>query len=246
MIIFTTGSALQTGAVNYAMLTVARAIGGIGIGMLSMVAPLYISEISPPKIRGSLLVLEEFCIVSGICIAYWITYGTQYISSEWSWRLPFLLQLIPGLILGLGISFFPFSPRWLVGVGRESEALSSLCRLRRVPHNDRRVLLEWWDIKAEVRLQNEAQKEKHPKLFVQMDSARKRFQLEISAWSDLFRHNCWRRTVAGGGIMFFQQFVGINALIYYAPVSQHYRKIPNWPVFTVKSTDVIWNHGSGS
>jgi len=63
--VFLIGSILQTAAVNYAMLVVARLIGGIRIGMLSMVAPLYISEISPPEIRGALLVLEEFSIVSG-------------------------------------------------------------------------------------------------------------------------------------------------------------------------------------
>ena len=50
------------------MLVTARLIGGIGIGMLSMVAPLYISEISPPEIRGSLLVLEELSIVTGIVV----------------------------------------------------------------------------------------------------------------------------------------------------------------------------------
>lgn len=66
--IFTIGSILQTAAVDYAMLVFARLIGGIGIGMLSMVAPLYISEISPPEIRGSLLVLEEFSIVTGIVV----------------------------------------------------------------------------------------------------------------------------------------------------------------------------------
>ncbi|KAL8831032.1 MAG: hypothetical protein Q9191_001099 [Dirinaria sp. TL-2023a] len=71
--VFIVGSILQTAAVDYAMLVVARLIGGIGIGMLSMVAPLYISEISPPEIRGALLVLEEFSIVSGIVIAFWIT-----------------------------------------------------------------------------------------------------------------------------------------------------------------------------
>lgn len=201
------------------MLTVARFIGGIGIGMLSMVAPLYISEISPPEIRGALLVLEEFCIVLGICIAYWITYGTQYIASEWSWRLPFLLQLVPGFVLGTGIVFFPFSPRWLVGVGRDQDALSSLCRLRRVSPDDHRVLLEWWDIKTEVRVQQEALRERHPKLFRDIGSKWNKLRLEIVAWVDLLRRNCWKRTFAGVGIMFFQQFVGINALIYYSPVS---------------------------
>ncbi len=106
---FTVGSVLQTSSVSYAMLVVARLIGGIGIGMLSMVAPLYISEISPPEIRGALLVLEELSIVTGIVIAYWITYGTRYMAGEWAWRLPFLLQLIPGFVLGAGILLLPFS-----------------------------------------------------------------------------------------------------------------------------------------
>ncbi|KAL6714514.1 hypothetical protein ACLMJK_007939 [Lecanora helva] len=109
VVIFTVGSVLQTASVGYAMLVVARLIGGIGIGMLSMVAPLYISEISPPEIRGALLVLEELSIVTGIVVAYWITYGTRYMAGEWAWRLPFLLQLVPGLILGAGIFFLPFS-----------------------------------------------------------------------------------------------------------------------------------------
>lgn len=216
--IFTVGSVLQTAAVNYAMLTVARLIGGIGIGMLSMVAPLYISEISPPEIRGALLVLEEFSIVLGIVIAFWITYGTQFISSEWAWRLPFLLQLIPGFVLGIGIVFLPFSPRWLVGKGRDDEALASLCRLRRVDRDDVRVRLEWQDIKAEVRLQAEVLRERHPKLTSRTPRRfRDTIALELASWADLFRRNCRKRTFAGTGIMFFQQFVGINALIYYSP-----------------------------
>lgn len=96
VIVFTVGSVLQTAAIDYSMLVVARLIGGVGIGMLSMVAPLYISEISPvclsfsithsdqrgkeemsliprstkPEVRGSLLVLEEFSIVFGIVVAF--------------------------------------------------------------------------------------------------------------------------------------------------------------------------------
>lgn len=109
VIIFTIGSVLQTASISYAMLVTARLVGGIGIGMLSMVAPLYISEISPPEIRGALLVLEELSIVTGIVVAFWITYGTRYMVGEWAWRLPFLLQMIPGLVLGAGILFLPFS-----------------------------------------------------------------------------------------------------------------------------------------
>ncbi|MCJ1362720.1 hypothetical protein MMC16_001826 [Acarospora aff. strigata] len=215
VVIFTIGSILQTAAIDYAMLVVARLIGGIGIGMLSMVAPLYISEISPPEIRGALLVLEEFSIVTGIVIAFWITYGTQYMAGEWSWRLPFLLQLIPGFILGAGILFLPFSPRWLVSKGRDQEALSSLSRLRQLPTSDPRVQQEWYDIRAEVTFHREVSALRHPKL--QDRSIGSRIRFEFASWTDCFRPGCWRRTHIGIGLMFFQQFVGINALIYYSP-----------------------------
>lgn len=180
-----------------------------------MVAPLYISEISPPEIRGALLVLEEFSIVSGIVIAFWITYGTQYLSSPWSWRLPFLLQLIPGLILGVGIVFLPFSPRWLASKGRDTAALESLAKLRQLPSTDERVMLEWYDIRAEVAFTQEVSRERHPTL--QDRSVSSRLKLELASWTDCFRRGCWRRTHVGVGLMFFQQFVGINALIYYSP-----------------------------
>ncbi|TID14218.1 putative MFS monosaccharide transporter [Venturia nashicola] len=213
--IFIVGSALQTAAVDYAMLVIARLIGGVGIGMLSMVVPLYISEISPPEMRGSLLVLEEFSIVSGIVIAFWITYGTQYIPSEWSWRLPCLLQIIPGFILGIGIIFLPFSPRWLSSKGRDQEALGALARLRGLPTDDKRVRQEWFDIRAEVTFQQEVSRERHPQL--QDGSRKSRAKLEVASWTDCFKKGCWRRTHVGMGLMFFQQFVGINALIYYSP-----------------------------
>lgn len=91
--IFLFGSALQTGAQNFSMLVGARFVGGIGVGMLAMVAPLYISEIAPPEIRGTLLVMQELSIVTAIVIAFYITYGTRFIPGEWSWRLPFLIQV---------------------------------------------------------------------------------------------------------------------------------------------------------
>ncbi|KAI4263218.1 MAG: hypothetical protein L6R42_001629 [Xanthoria sp. 1 TBL-2021] len=215
VVIFTIGSIVQTAAVDYAMLTVGRLVGGIGIGMLSMVAPLYISEISPPEIRGALLVLEEFCIVFGIVVAYWITYGTRYMSGEWAWRLPFLLQMIPSTVLGLGILFLPFSPRWLASKGRDAEALQSLGKLRQLPVTDQRVEQEWFDIRAEVAFHRQTSAMTHPTL--QSKSKVNSVKLELVSWMDCFRRGCWRRTHVGIGLMFFQQFVGINALIYYSP-----------------------------
>jgi MFS family permease len=203
VLIFTVGSVLQTAAVDYAMLTVARLIGGVGIGMLSMVAPLYISEVSPPEVRGTLLVMEEFCIVLGIVIAYWITYGTRFMAGEWAWRLPFLLQMIPGFILLIGVSMLPFSPRWLSSKGRNEEALASLAKLRQLPASDKRVRQEYLDIQAEVRFHQEVSAERHPQL--QDGSKKSRMLLEIVSWADCFKRGCWRRTHIGIGLMFFQQ-----------------------------------------
>jgi sugar porter (SP) family MFS transporter len=182
---------------------------------LATIAPLYISEIAPPEIRGALLVLQELSIVLGIVVGFWTTYGTRYMADEWSWRLPFLIQMIPGFTLGLGISFLPFSPRWLSSQGRDDEALDVLAKLRRLPISDARVYQEWCEIRAEVAFKQEVNRERHPQL--QVPTRANRAKLELASWMDCFRHGCWKRTVVGVGIMFFQQFVGINALIYYSP-----------------------------
>lgn len=217
---FLVGSIIQTVAMNYATLIIGRFIGGIAIGMLSMVAPLYMSEISPPEIRGTLLVLEEWSIVFGIVFAYWLTYGTRFIgkgTSEWTFRLPFLLQIVPALVLGVGIYFLPFSPRWLASKGRDAECLASLVKLRQLPSEHALVQAEWLQIRTEAAFRAEVQAERHPKL--QDGSRSSTIKLEIASWMDCFRKGCWRRTMVGTGLMFFQQFVFINGLIYYGNYS---------------------------
>lgn len=183
-----------------------------------MVVPLYIGEISPPEIRGSLLVFESLFVVLGIVIAFWITYSTKDMSSHWSWQLPFLIQIFPGIILGFGAIFLPFSPRWLASKGREEEALENLVKLRRLPESDRRVKREWIEIITEARFQTGVLAERHPLLTSpENKTVSSTIKLEIVSWTDCFKAGCWRRTLVGAGLMFFQQFIGINALIYYSP-----------------------------
>lgn len=75
--VFCVGAIIQTAAMDYGTLVAGRFIGGMGVGTLAMGAPLYISEISPPDLRGSLLTLEQMSIVIGGIVSYWITYGTR-------------------------------------------------------------------------------------------------------------------------------------------------------------------------
>lgn len=121
VVIFNIGAIIQTTAPNYAALVIGRTIGGIGVGTLAMVsylagflmqigsanvvqgAPLYISEIAPPQLRGALLVLESISIVSGVVMAYWITYGTKDLAGDIAFRLPFGLQMVCATMLGICI-----------------------------------------------------------------------------------------------------------------------------------------------
>ena len=241
VIIFIIGSILQTAAVDYAMLTFARFVGGIGVGMLSMVAPLYISEISPPEIRGTLLVLEELSIVTGIVIAFWTTYGTLHIPSEWSWRLPFLIQIIPGLVLGIGIIFLPFSPRWLCSKDRDEEALAALSKLRQLPPTDHRIQREWFDIRAEVALHAEISAERHPHL--QERTVSNRIKLEVVGWIDLFKSGCWRRTFVGTGLMFFQQVSKTSDLYIHLHLSDKRVPVRRHQRFHLLQPDAVRDYG---
>jgi sugar porter (SP) family MFS transporter len=206
---FDVGAIIQTAAPDYGTLVAGRAIGGIGVGTLAMGAPLYISEISPPEMRGSLLVLEELTIVIGAIISYWVTYGTKDLAGAAAFRVPFGLQMVPATILGICIHFFPYSPRWLVMADRADDSLQALSRLRRLPADDHRVQAEWRSIIGEVAFQDELAKKHHP--------GAGGLKLEILRWNDLFKRDTLKRTTVACGICFFTQFSGINAFVYYAP-----------------------------
>lgn len=154
--------------------------------------------------------LESISIVGGVVVAFFITYGTRRLEGEIAFRLPFGLQMICSTFLGIGINFYPFSPRWLALVGRPQEALKSLQRLRRLPASDPRVYNEHQGIILEAELGRAIREKKHPNA--------NGLVLEIQNWLDLFRGKpMLHRTAVAVGVAVFQQFSGINAFIYYAP-----------------------------
>ncbi|TVY42320.1 MFS glucose transporter [Lachnellula subtilissima] len=237
VVVFTLGTGLQTGAQNPGMLFAGRVIGGIGIGMFSMVIPLYQAEIAPPELRGSLVSLQQLSITVGTCIAFWLDYGMHFVGGTHcvpdgvpnngygsdgkfspslahghtctgekaiSWRVPLALQLIPAWILFFGMFFLPFSPRWLMMKHRDDECIASLSKLRRLEPDNALLRAEYLEIKAAVMFDEETEAE--------YNAANK-----FGAWRALFAGNMLKRLGIGCWLMIFQQFTGINAVLYYAP-----------------------------
>ncbi|KAF8486011.1 general substrate transporter [Russula ochroleuca] len=210
--VFCIGSALQTWAHSLTQITAGRAIGGLGVGALSMLSPLYMAEISPPEMRGSLLALEQFSIVLGCVVGFWTGFLTRHVPGSLSWRIPLGLQLLPGILLGFGAFVLPASPRLLVLQGRREEALVSLAKLRLRPLSEARtdplIQIELMEMEAEaIMLQKTSPTDRSRPL-----------RNEALAWARLFDRRYIDRTLVGIMVMFFQQWSGINALIYYGPL----------------------------
>jgi SP family xylose:H+ symportor-like MFS transporter len=166
-----------------------RIIGGIGVGMASLVSPLYIAEIAPKEIRGRLVSWNQIAIIFGMVVVYFVNWAIASLGDEgwlhaWGWRWMFASETIPSLIFAALLLKAPDTPRWLVMKGRDAQALGVLVRLG---GDDPKGTL------AEI---EESLVVRHEKLFA-----------------------------FGGLVLFvgillsvFQQLIGINSVLYYAPV----------------------------
>jgi len=222
VVVFCVGVIVQTAASASPSIFGGRFVTGLGVGSLSMAVPLYNAEIAPPEVRGSLVALQQLAITFGILISFWIDYGTNYIGGtgesqhEAAWRIPLALQLVPAVILGVGILFMPFSPRWLVNQGRDDEALVILSKARGLPPTSELVQIEFLEIRAQYLFEKETSEIKFPEY--QDGSFSSNFKLGFYDYLSLLRSRTLLYRVAVGSLtMFFQQWTGINAILYYAP-----------------------------
>lgn len=122
-----------------------RIIAGLGIGAASNLTPLYISEISPPSIRGQLIGMYEIGWQIGGLVGFWINYGvTAHIpESHKQWLIPLAIQLVPGVLFVLCIPLFiRESPCWLITRGRREEAIKNLEWLHKLDASDLYILEE--------------------------------------------------------------------------------------------------------
>ena len=176
------GTALAPGTLS---LAIGRVVVGMAIGVASFTAPLYISEVSPPNVRGRLVSLNQLMITIGIVASYLMDYALAGASA---WRWMFALAAIPAIVLFVGLLFLPESPRWLMSRSREGEA---------------RVLLE------RIRDTSDVEKE-----LAEIEAS---LNQQGGSWRELFGASLRPALIVGIGLAVFQQFTGINTVIYYAP-----------------------------
>ncbi|KAK3367478.1 general substrate transporter [Podospora didyma] len=179
-----------------------RVLAGVGVGGASNMVPIYISELSPPSIRGRLVGIYELGWQIGGLVGFWINYGvnTTLAPTRSQWLIPFAVQLIPGGLLFLGALWIKESPRWLFANGKRQEAMEVLCWLRNLEPTDTYMLEEVRYIDQDLqRYENEVGKGFwRPFLALKQPKVQWRFFL-------------------GGMLFLFQNGSGINAINYYSP-----------------------------
>ncbi len=105
----------------------ARLFGGLAVGAASVLSPMYVAEVAPPKNRGMLVAVYQLTIVLGILCSYTINYWLHDIENNWRWM--FATGIVPSVLFFIGLFFIPESPRWLYKAGRKEESLKVLTRI---------------------------------------------------------------------------------------------------------------------
>ena len=190
---------------TFTILIPARLIGGLGVGMASVLAPLYISEFSPPKIRGRLVALYQLSIVIGILLAYFSNWSLLGFSQENAsafggsgllhkvlvsevWRGMFAAEMIPSGLFILLLFLVPESPRWLIRAGKEKKGYQILAKVSGMAVAKNQL--------AEIK-----------------DAINQ----EEGTIKELFRPGLRLALIVGIGLSFFGQLTGVNIIVYYGP-----------------------------
>ena len=189
---------------DFAQLVVFRMIGGFGIGVVSIVSPIYISEVAVPEKRGTLVSLYQLAITIGFLLAYLVNYlilkgatldatdpalGSRMMNNEY-WRGMLGSETIPDFLFFTVIFFIPESPRWLIVKGKEDKALGVLQRIYLEPEGA-----------------NE-----------QLEATRASIEGEVkSEWKELLQPGIFKAVLIGSAIAILGQFMGVNAVLYYGP-----------------------------
>lgn len=186
-IIFIVGSILCALAPNIYVLILSRILVGLAVGIVNFIVPLYLSEVAPKQMRGTLVSLYQWAITAGILFSYVI--NGAFASAVYNWRWMLFAGVVPGIVLLVGMSFLGDTPRWLVSKNREEEAKKIYRKIE--PNENADVAVE--EIKETLKTEGGSDK-----------------KIRFKKWMIM-------PFVVGIGIMFAQICTGINTIIYYAP-----------------------------
>lgn len=195
--VFAVGVALQTASAAYQLLVAGRLIAGFGVGFVSAIIILYMSEIAPRKVRGAIVSGYQFCITIGLMLASCVDYGTQNRTDSGSYRIPIGLQLAWALILAVGLFLLPESPRYFVKKGQLDKAAEVLSRVRGQPQDSDYIQQELAEIVANHEYEMQ---------LIPQDGY-------FSSWLNCFRGSLFkpnsnlRRTILGTSLQMMQQYV---------------------------------------
>jgi sugar porter (SP) family MFS transporter len=173
---------------NRDIFIIARFAAGIGVGMASMLSPMYIAEVSPAHLRGRMVAVNQLTIVLGILVTNLVNYTLRN-SGDDAWRWMFSLGIIPSGLFLLGAYFLPESPRWLVQNGEEEKARITLFKIGGMDF----VEESFMNIKISLEGVTRAN------------------------YADVFKKAVFPAVMVGIGLAVFQQFCGINTVFNYAP-----------------------------
>jgi MFS transporter, SP family, arabinose:H+ symporter len=179
------GAALPRDMTQFAA---ARFMGGIAIGVASVLAPLYIAEVAPPAIRGRLVSLNQMAIVSGILVAYFVNWLLAALGPS-SWRWMFATAAVPSVLFFVALLFVPESPRWLAEQSRAGEAFRVLARVGGRDH----ATAELKEIETAI-------------------------AEETGTLAELFRPGLRRALLIGVVLAVLQQITGINTVLFYGAI----------------------------
>lgn len=187
-VIFFIGAITSGFAPDFWVLLFTRVILGIGVGITSALIPAYLHELAPKRMHGAVATMFQLMVMIGILLAYILNYSFAHLYTGWRWMLGF--AALPAAILFFGSLFLPESPRFLAKVGRVDDARNVLMGTN----------------KGDVKAVDKALKE------IQQNA-----KMPTGGWKELFGKGVRPALITGLGVALFQQVIGSNSVIFYAP-----------------------------
>ena len=197
VVIYTVGILIQICSFDkWYQYFIGRIISGLGVGGITVMSPMLISEVAPKQTRGTLISCYQLMITGGIFLGYCTNFGTKQYDDSTQWRVPLGLCFAWAMFMIGGMLFVPESPRYLVEVGKMEEARRSLARANRCPTESPLVTLELENFQASVEAEKVA---------------------GSASWSELItgKPAIFKRTLMGVMIQSLQQLTGDNYFFYY-------------------------------